>query len=120
MARRARILVVTVLMLWPFTEAGAAEPGRKLTSMELAQWIDARFAEEYKTAGVEPAETVYDATFLRRIFLDLQGRIPTVAQLRDFLASDGTFKREDLIDRLVREDDRPDLFAQRSSQHLAR
>lgn len=120
MARRARILVVTVLMLWPFIRAGAAEPGRKLTSMELAQWIDGRFAEEYRTAGVEPVETVDDATFLRRIFLDLQGRIPTVAQLRDFLASDGTFKREDLIDRLVRDDDRPDLFAQRSSQHLAR
>lgn len=98
----------------------AAPTGPKLTTQELADWIDARFAAEYQRAGVTPSETVDDATFLRRISLDLQGRIPTVAQLRDFLAEDTTFERQDYIDRLLTENKQPARFADRSAEHLAR
>jgi mono/diheme cytochrome c family protein len=92
----------------------------KLTSQELADWIDRRFGEEYKAKGATPAELVDDATFLRRAFLDLQGRIPTVAQLRDFESEAGSFKRQDLVDRLVTDNKQPDRFAQRSADNLAR
>jgi hypothetical protein len=91
-----------------------------MTSQQLADWIDARFAEEYQRAGVQPADTVDDATFLRRVYLDLQGRIPTVAQLRDFLADDNSFKRQFYVDRLLHEERMPERFAQRSAEHLAR
>ncbi len=91
-----------------------------MTTKELADWIDARFAEEYNAAGVKPASAVDDATFLRRVFLDLQGRIPTVAQIRDFLADDGSFKRQDYVDRLLNDERQPERFAQRSADHLAR
>jgi len=93
---------------------------KKMTTQELADWIDEKFAKQYAVAGVEPGGVVDDATFLRRIYLDLQGRIPTVAQVRDFLADEGSFKRQNYIDRLLNEDARPDRFAQRSSEHLAR
>lgn len=92
----------------------------KLTSQELADWIDRRFGEEYKAKGATPAEPVDDATFLRRAFLDLQGRIPTVAQLRDFESEAGSFKRQDLVDRLQSDTKQPDRFAQRSAENLAR
>lgn len=94
--------------------------GTRLTTQELADWIDRRFEEQYQQAGLRPAPTVDDATFLRRAFLDLQGRVPTVAQLRDFLVDGGTFKRQDYVDRLLTREDLPDRFAQRSAEHLAR
>src|SRR5436189_940864 len=93
----AVILVVPSLAALPSLAAGddAKQAPRKLTSQDLADWIDQRFAKEYERAGISAAETVDDATFLRRVYLDLQGRVPTVAQLRDFLADEGSFKRQD-------------------------
>lgn len=99
-------------------ESAAEKP--RMNSQELADWIDARFAEEYRRAGIEPAAQIDDATFVRRLYLDLQGRIPTVAQVRDFLADQDSLKRQNYVDRLVGDDSRPNRFAQRSADHLAR
>jgi hypothetical protein len=98
----------------------AAASAPRMTCQELAEWIDARFAEQYRQTGVEPAPAVDDATFLRRLFLDLQGRIPTVAQLRDFLADQGSLKRPNYVERLVNADERPDRFARRTAEHQSR
>lgn len=103
-------------------EGKAPSPVRKpkMTTQELADWIDARFAKEYEAAGVNPADIVDDASYLRRLYLDLQGRIPTVAQIRDFTAAESSFKRPDYVDRLLNDERRPDRFAQRSADHLGR
>lgn len=95
-------------------------PAKKMSPQELAAWIDARFAEEYQKAGDEPAPPIDDATFLRRLFLDLQGRIPTVAQVRDFVADQGTLKRQNYVERLMSANERPDRFSERTSQNLSR
>ncbi len=92
----------------------------KITVQELATWIDSRFEEEYKKAGTPPAGMVDDAAFLRRVSLDLQGRIPTVAQFRDFLADESPYKRQNYVDRLLINDRPPERFAKRTSDHLAR
>ena len=106
----------------PATEAEQAKPRKinPMTSQQLADWIDARFAKQYVAAGVDPAEAVDDATFLRRIYLDLQGRIPSVPQIREFIVDEGSFKRQDYVDRLLNDDARPQRFAQKSAEHLAR
>ncbi|MDF1743301.1 MAG: DUF1553 domain-containing protein [Gimesia sp.] len=44
---------------------------------------------------------VDDATFLRRVTLDLTGTIPTSDEVRVFLADESTEKRTQLIDRLL-------------------
>ena len=98
----------------------AAQSAVKMTAQELADWIDKRFDEEYQKAGTKPGEPVDDATFLRRISLDLQGRIPTVAQLRDFMSEESSFKRQDYVDRLLTSEKRPEQFSKRSAEHLAR
>src|SRR5688572_19477179 len=92
----------------------------QMTAQELADWIDKRFEEEYQKAGTKPGELVDDATFLRRVYLDLQGRIPTVAQLRDFMSEESSFKRQDYVDRLLTSEKRPEQFSKRSADHLAR
>ncbi len=61
-------------------------------------WLEARMAEK----GVVPADTaIDDATFLRRAFLDLSGRIPDIVQARDFLENPAEDKRARLIDHLL-------------------
>jgi hypothetical protein len=49
----------------------------------------------------EPAALATDAEFLRRVSLDLGGRIPTSAEARAFLDDSSPYKRERLIDRLL-------------------
>jgi hypothetical protein len=42
-----------------------------------------------------------DAEFVRRVYLDLTGKVPSVAEARAFLAEQGPDKRRVLIDRLL-------------------
>ncbi len=42
-----------------------------------------------------------DAEFVRRVYLDLAGRIPTVAETRSFLADKKNDRRQQLIERLL-------------------
>ncbi len=117
---RGPVAFMVVLLTAACLTAGQPPGAGTMTPVELAQWIDRRFEAEYERAGIEPAPKVDDATFLRRIFLDLQGRIATVAQLRDFLTDGGTYKRPDYVDQLLTSEKHPERFAQRSADHLAR
>jgi hypothetical protein len=84
----------------------------KHSSDQLATWIDARFEELWKEAGVEQGPVVDDGTYLRRVYLDLMGTIPSVAVTRDFLADPRTDKRQRTVDQLIGES--------RSNAHLSR
>lgn len=65
-------------------------------------------------AGGPLAATSSDAEFLRRLYLDLAGRIPSVEESRAFLADTAADKREKLIDKLLASED----HARRLSQVL--
>src|SRR5207245_10239045 len=52
-------------------------------------------------AGVQPAPQADDATFLRRVYLDLAGRIPSVAEARAFLKDQAPNKRQRLVEKLL-------------------
>ena len=60
-------------------------------------YIDAAITE----AGITPAEQADDATLIRRLTLDLVGRIPTTAEVEAYVRSRSPAKRVDLIDRLI-------------------
>ena len=59
--------------------------------------IEARLA----AAGVPPASFADEAEFFRRLSLDLNGCIPTVVQLRDYLDDDRPEKRLNWVDELM-------------------
>ena len=116
-------IFAAALVLFPIGFLAAQEEAAqlrrpKMTTQELADWIDTRFTKAYAEAGVTPAPLVDDATFLRRISLDLQGRIPTVAQIRDFTAAESSFKRPDHVDRLLGLADRLQLLDLAAVAHL--
>src|SRR5690606_31447026 len=54
-----------------------------------------------KAGKYKPARVVDDAGFLRRVYLDLAGRIPTVDEARAFLADSSPDKRSKLIQQLL-------------------
>jgi hypothetical protein len=53
---------------------------------------------------IRPAPDVDDATWCRRVFLDVIGRIPSGHELREFLDDRGTGNRAALVDRLLHDD----------------
>ncbi len=64
-----------------------------------------------KELGIPPSPICDDATFLRRVTLDIGGRLPTEEEARTFFASAEPDKRERVIDELLRSPDYADYFA---------
>jgi hypothetical protein len=73
--------------------------------------IDQLFEQTWHDAGIAPAALADDATFLRRVTLDLTGLIPTVGEIRTFQADTRLQKRQFAIVDLLQ---RP-----RHANHLA-
>ncbi|HKS36466.1 MAG TPA: DUF1549 domain-containing protein, partial [Verrucomicrobiae bacterium] len=71
----------------------------------VAQAIDALIAEGWKQNRIKSAAPADDRTWCRRVYLDLAGRIPTAAELDEFLGSRSKAKRSALVDRLLQSDD---------------
>ncbi|MCB1206061.1 MAG: DUF1549 domain-containing protein [Verrucomicrobiae bacterium] len=51
--------------------------------------------------GLKPNEAIDDATFVRRAYLDIAGRVPTIEEAENFHGSDYPRKREQLITDLL-------------------
>lgn len=96
--RRSRLLFVLVIAACAPRPAPAAD---RPDPAKLAATIDARLAAGWDAAKARPAPVVDDAAFLRRASLDLIGRVPTVAETRDFLADKAPDKRAKLVNRLI-------------------
>ena len=60
-------------------------------------YLDVRLAQE----GLRPAPSADDATLIRRLTLDLNGRIPTTAETGLYVESTEPDKRAKLVDRLM-------------------
>lgn len=63
--------------------------------------FDRLVAARLTELGIAPAAACDDATFLRRVSIDLTGTLPTAQQAREFLSSPATDRREKLVDRLL-------------------
>jgi hypothetical protein len=67
----------------------------------LAARIDRHLAAGWAKAGVTPAPVADDAEFVRRVYLDLAGRVPSVAEARQFLDDRRPDKRARLVEKLL-------------------
>jgi hypothetical protein len=90
-------MLIPFLALLPAQTAWASED----SAQALAKRIDERVEHVLKAKGVTLAPMADDAEFLRRIFLDLTGRIPRIDEARDFLADKRADKRQRTVDRLL-------------------
>ncbi len=74
-------------------------------------FIDTAVFMNLKELGIPPSPVCDDATFLRRVSLDIAGRLPTEAETKAFLADTAADKRDRWIDELLRSPDYADFFA---------
>ena len=64
-------------------------------------FIDERVFAKLRRFNIVPSEPSSDSEFLRRVCLDLTGRIPPVARVREFLADPDPLKREKVVEALL-------------------
>ena len=96
-------VLVIVLVLHPQpTRADDKQPNDRLNkARQLAMEIDLLINAQWEAAGVTPAAVADDDEFLRRIYLDITGRIPTSYETRTFLANTDPQKRYKVAAELV-------------------
>jgi hypothetical protein len=68
--------------------------------------------------GISPSELSDDTTFLRRVFLDTIGTLPTASEAKAFLTDKRPDKRALLIDQLLQRPEYADYWAMRWSDLL--
>ena len=74
-------------------------------------FIDEKVFAKLKESGIPPSPVCDDATFIRRVTIDIAGRLPTLEEVQQFLADKDPHKRDRLIDRLLASPDYADYFA---------
>jgi hypothetical protein len=64
-------------------------------------WVDRTVGGALVKNGIKPNKQTDDFVFVRRVYLDVAGRIPTDMEARDFLNDKDPEKRRKLIDQLL-------------------
>lgn len=90
-------------------------PGFHWPDPPAANVVDALVYGKLRQLQVPPAALCDDATFLRRVHLDLTGLLPTAAAARAFLADRDPEKRTKTIDALLASEEFACHWAQRSA-----
>ena len=114
MKRLVHTSVATIVSAWfgfATAQTAAPNPARPARTVESVRPIaevlkDAARLDALLERGLQrhketPLPIVDDATFLRRSYLSIVGRIPTLAETEQFLADQGDDKRARLCDRLL-------------------
>jgi len=68
---------------------------------EARNFIDRLAQKKWQELGIVPSELCDDETYVRRVFLDVSGTLPTPQQVLDFVASKDPAKRDKLVDTLL-------------------
>ncbi len=79
----------------------ASKPGARRDFQTVTQAIDTLLAEAWQRNSLTPAAEVDEKSWCRRVYLDAAGRIPSTAEVEEFLASPAQSRREALVDRLL-------------------
>jgi hypothetical protein len=80
---------------WSADDHFGIEPVKFINEQVAAGWADAK---------LQPSTAATDGEWCRRVFLDLVGRIPTVAELERYSQDSTPMKRAELVERLLGEE----------------
>ncbi|MCA9050562.1 MAG: DUF1549 domain-containing protein, partial [Planctomycetaceae bacterium] len=76
-----------------------------------ANFIDELVFANLKELGIPSSEVCDDSVFLRRVTLDITGRLPTLSETQAFLQNTADDKRPQVVERLLRSPGYADFFA---------
>ncbi len=80
-------------------------------SLPTNNFIDELVYRKLAKAGVRPSPDASDATFMRRAYIDLIGRLPSPSEAMQFLDTQSPNKREYLVDELLERPEYVDHWA---------
>lgn len=83
-----------------------------------ANYIDEHINNKLKQMRIVPAELCDDATFARRVHLDIVGQLPALETLDAFVADKDTNKRAKLVDRLLEDEAFADIWTMKWAERL--
>jgi len=85
--------------------------GAPVTTPAPKNFIDEEVFKKLTLLGLPPSELSDDANFLRRVTIDVAGRLPSLDETKAFLASTDADKRKKKIDQLLDSPEYADWFA---------
>src|SRR3989442_11386406 len=95
-------LTLTLLLSLCTAPLLEAAPASKIDPIAAAREIDTLLANDWEAHKLAPNAPITDEVFVRRIYLDIAGRIPTVREVEEFLAATAPDKRARLMIRCWR------------------
>jgi len=95
------VAVASFASLPAFAAEPAPPPKAVMDADAIAAIIDRHLAADWQARGIKPAAPADDGEFARRVYLDLIGRAPKVAELREFIEDTDPQKRCKLVDKLM-------------------
>jgi hypothetical protein len=100
---RVHFCLGIVLLASSLASAGSPPPKSSPDAvLSLAARIDALIEVGYESNNVKPAPLADDAEFVRRVYLDLAGRIPRVSEVHRFLDDKAPDKRRALVEEILK------------------
>lgn len=118
MAISATAAMLLVAVLGAETSQGPVRPFESQVSLTPETKIDGLVLAQLKRQGITPAYVCSDGVFVRRLYLDVLGTLPTAAEARQFLQDRSPEKRRILINRLLDREERADYLAMKWSDLL--
>lgn len=100
--------IVTARITSPFQQSITPE---FFTKVDRSNFIDALICDQLQQLNLAPSPVCSDEVFVRRVFLDTIGALPTAAETRTFLADSDSDKRTQLVDQLLQRSEFVDYWS---------
>jgi len=95
------ILALGLVAVVPVSANGADERFSTGSADPLIEFIDGRIRQGWSDNEVTPSPVADDSEWLRRVYLDLVGHIPSSSEVKAFLESEDPGKRSAKVDELL-------------------
>ena len=103
-----------ILLIFPLLTFGCTKttvtPTRQVSSS--TKHLDRHINAVLKREGIQPSKVSKDTEFLRRVHLDMTGRIPMPEEVLDFLKDGSSTKRQKKIEELLASEDYLDYWTE--------
>ena len=107
----AAAAVILLALAGAAQDAGRQSPFESTAAPDVKNRIDEIVFAALKKQGIRPARLSSDAVFVRRVYLDAIGTLPTADEARGFIEDRDANKRSVLIDRLLAREEFADYWA---------
>ncbi|MFM7831937.1 MAG: DUF1549 domain-containing protein, partial [Planctomycetaceae bacterium] len=99
------LMFVTALSSAVVADEPAGKSAATGAEVPLGEFIDQQIRQGWSDNEIQASPVAGDEEWVRRVYLDLVGRIPTLTEAREFLADKNPRKRSILVDALLENED---------------